>query len=95
MTLQNTKISLLAHSKSMLLAAQEADWQRFAELDVDWLKMLEKAVNEYGQEIENINLELLADNEKIQKIIEKEQKLILKNLQNNTKKMVSVKSYLK
>ncbi|WP_237263772.1 hypothetical protein [Thiomicrorhabdus immobilis] len=95
MTLQNTKISLLAHSKNMLLSAQRADWQRFSELDSEWLKMLETAVNKYGQQVEDISLELLADNVQIQELIEKEQRLILRNLQNDTKNMVSVKTYLK
>ncbi|BCN92983.1 hypothetical protein THMIRHAM_07680 [Thiomicrorhabdus immobilis] len=79
----------------MLLSAQRADWQRFSELDSEWLKMLETAVNKYGQQVEDISLELLADNVQIQELIEKEQRLILRNLQNDTKNMVSVKTYLK
>jgi len=95
MTLEQTKLKLLSHSRLMLIAAENSDWERFSALDAGWQQMLADAHEAYGSELSVIKNSLVDDNEKIQKMIQTEQKSVLTNLEKNIKGISSLKSYLK
>ncbi|MEA1988950.1 MAG: hypothetical protein U9N57_07070 [Pseudomonadota bacterium] len=95
MSLQKTKVTLLAHSKNMRLAAEKGKWDRYIELDNLWKTMLENAVKEFGAELKTISSELLTDNENIQIQIKNEHQKLLSDLEKNTKSVSSIRSYLK
>lgn len=95
MNLEQTQIKLLAYSKTMLLAAEQGDWQRFTELDGAWSNMLKEAVSEFGDALNVINSELLTDNENIQIQIKNEHQKLLSDLEKNTKSVSSIRLYLK
>ncbi len=95
MSLERVKLTLLSHSKNMLNAAQSEDWFRFSELDSNWQKKIQSAIEEYGSQLDGIGDQLLRDNAKIQKIIHQSQKKLVSALQKNTRATSSVKQYLK
>ncbi|MEA1988102.1 MAG: hypothetical protein U9N57_02685 [Pseudomonadota bacterium] len=95
MSLEKTKLMLLAHSKNMLNSAESEDWQRFSELDSAWQKQLQTAVETYGSELDSIGGQLLEDNQNIQRSIKKAQGRLSRELQNNSQSLSSVKQYLK
>lgn len=95
MNLEKTKLTLLAHSKKLLIASQEGDWERYSELESNWNDMLQKAQQEFGNELNVIANELIADNQIIQKNITKSQKSILNELEKNTQNTASIRFYLK
>lgn len=78
----------------MLDAAQQHDWTRFSALENGWIGMLQSSVNQYGDELMDVGLEILKDNQKIKICFELKQKVLLKELGNNTKNISSIKSYL-
>ncbi len=93
--LELTKLQLLSHSKNMLDAAQKKDWERFSALDQVWITLLRSSVQRYGDALTQTGAELLKDNQQIQACMNKEQKSLLSRLGEDTKKIASVKSYLK
>jgi len=94
-SLEKTKLTLLAHSKNMLNSALSEDWQRFSELDSDWQQQLKIAVEAYGADLDSIGPQLLEDNFNIQNSIKKAQGRISQELQKNSQSLSSVKQYLK
>ncbi len=95
MNLKTTKITLLAHSKNMLLAAQQNQWTRFSELEAGWMVRLQASVEKYGEPLNSIGSELIKDNQEIQECLALEQKKMLRELEQSTKNTSSIKSYLK
>lgn len=95
MNLEITKVSLLAHSKNMLLAAQQNQWTRFSELEAGWLVWLQASVEQYGEALNSIGSELIKDNQQIQEYLASEQKKMLSELDKSTQNISSIKSYLK
>jgi len=95
MSLEKTRLKLISHSKLMVLAAESGDWERFAVLDNGWQDMLSSAHNQYGAELSEIKASLVEDNQKVQRLIEKEQKSVLTSMEKNAKGLSSLKSYLK
>jgi len=95
MPLEKAKLKLLTHSKNMLVAAQLRDWSRFSELEVLWLPLLQAVDQEYGSEVNDIGEALIEDNQLIQSLIQKEQKVLLQELEQSSKNTSSLKSYLK
>ncbi|QCU90458.1 hypothetical protein [Thiomicrorhabdus sediminis] len=94
-SLQQTRLNLLTHSKNMLNASLDHEWQRYNELDSVWLEMLENASKEFGEQLDDIGAELMSDNEKIRENIQRAQQSLLSELEKETQKFSSVKSYLK
>lgn len=95
MSLERQKLTLLSHSKNMLMAAETQNWQRFMELDSTWQAQLSNAFNNHGAELDSIGEALLDDNKKIQKCIKKAQSELANDLQKNNQSLSSVKRYLK
>ncbi|MEA1988345.1 MAG: hypothetical protein U9N57_03920 [Pseudomonadota bacterium] len=95
MNLEKTKLYLLSYSKNMLIAAQQSNWEKFLELDSEWLQILQAKNDEYGEELSSINSELLNDNLLIQELIKLEQKSIVEVFEQQNKNKSSIKSYLK
>ncbi|WP_321324302.1 hypothetical protein [Thiomicrorhabdus sp.] len=95
MSLEKIKITLLSHSKNLLIAAEDQNWERYSELEKDWAEMLQSAKNKYGDALNSIANELIADNQKIQKNITESQKSILSELEKSTQNTASIRSYLK
>ena len=95
MVFEKQKLTLLAHSKNMLNAAQAEDWQRFSELDSSWQTQLESAVDKFGSQLDEIGEQLLEDNQNIQKKIKSTQAKLANELQKNSQSRTSVKQYLK
>lgn len=79
----------------MLNAAQSGDWERYVELDGTWLKMLQDANAQYGQELSIISASLLDDSKAIQQAISDSQKSIVEEVANVAKATASIKNYLK
>jgi len=79
----------------MLLAAQAHNWARFSELESFWMSILKKATKEHGAELNTLGKALIEDNQKIQSLIENEQKQLLEALEQSNKNTSSIKSYLK
>lgn len=94
-SLEKTKITLLAHSKNMLNAAQSGDWDQFSALDTVWLPMLQSALEEYGHHLEKVVVQVLQDNQAIQSCITHAQKQMAAEMQQNTHATTSLKKYLK
>jgi len=94
-SLEKVKLTLLAHSKNMLNAAQAEDWQRFSELDSAWQPQLQEAVETYGSQLDAIGEQLLHDNQLIQDYIKQVQQNLAAELQKNNQSLTSVKQYLK
>lgn len=95
MSAEKARLTLLAHSKNMLNAAQAEDWQQFSELDSMWQTKLESAVDSYGSELDPIGEQLLEDNQKIQQCIKNAQQKLINELQKSNQSHSSVKQYLK
>lgn len=79
----------------MLNAALSEDWQRFSELDSEWQKKLQTAVETYGSQLDSIGDQLLQDNKMIQSYIKQVQNTLSSELQKNNQSLSSVKQYLK
>lgn len=94
-SLEKKKIQLLAHSKNMLNAAKSEDWEQFAALDTVWLSMLQSAVEEHGNQLEHVIVQILQDNQTIQACIADSQKRMAAEMQQNTHATTSLKKYLK
>lgn len=95
LSLEQTKLNLLAHSKNMVNAAESLQWQQLTELDNRWNSMLEKAVQEYGEDLSGIAEQILEDNEKIAKSLQEAQQEIASEMQQDTHIAASIKEYLK
>ncbi|MEA1988104.1 MAG: flagellar protein FliT [Pseudomonadota bacterium] len=95
MTSETIKLVLLTHSKNMLNAAESGDWKRFSELDSDWQKQLQAAVELHGSALDSIGTQLIEDNHNIQRCIKKAQDRLSQELQKNNQSLSSVKQYLK
>jgi hypothetical protein len=93
--LHKTKLGLLAHSRNMLNAAQSQDWTAFSALESQWPLLLEEAVKAFGEQLEPIRAQLLADNRQIQTCIRQAQQALASELQRNTQAASAVKQYLK
>ena len=92
--LEMTKLQLLSHSKNMLDAAQQNDWERLSALENGWLRRLQSSVEQYGDELRQTGEEILKDSQKIQACVALKQKMLSKELGQNTKNISSIKSYL-
>jgi len=92
--LEMTKLQLLSHSKNMLDAAQKHDWDRLSALESGWLKRLQFAVEQYGDELRQTGQEILKDSQQIQACVALKQKSLSETLGKNTKNIASIKSYL-
>ena len=95
MDLEKTKILLLSHSKSLVIAAESQDWERYSILESNWAGLLKRAQQTYGNDLNIIANELIADNQKIQNSIVESQKSLLGELEKNTQNTASIRSYLK
>lgn len=94
-SLNATKVQLLAHSKTLLMAAQQSNWQQFAQLEASWPGVLHQAVQQYGTQINSIGAALLDDNKVISQLIEQEQHSLAVTLQKSSRANSAVKQYLK
>lgn len=95
MSLQKTKLTLLAHSTNMLNAASAQDWTQFQTLEMQWNDMLETAFSEHGDALQSIVPQLLEDNQTIQNFIKKAQSQLSAEVQQSAQSVQSVKQYLK
>ncbi|QBZ83476.1 flagellar protein FliT [Hydrogenovibrio crunogenus] len=95
MSVEQTKLNLLAHSKNMLNAAESRQWQELTELDHLWHPMLENAVEEYGEALSGIVEQILEDNEIIAKYLQEAQQETASEMQQDTHIAASIKEYLK
>lgn len=79
----------------MVNAAESLQWQQLTELDNRWHSMLEKAVEEYGEDLSEIAEQILEDNKKIAKSLQEAQQEIASEMQQDTHIAASIKEYLK
>ncbi len=93
-TLEQTKLQLLSHSKNMVNAAQQSDWERLSVLENGWLRRLQMSIELYGDELMQTGQEIVKDSQQIQACIERKQKTLSKEFGQNTKNISSIKSYL-
>jgi len=95
LSLAQTKLQLLAHSKNMLNAAESSQWQELSELDNRWHPMLEKAVDEYGEGLNGIVEQVLEDNKTIAKCLQSARQEVASEMQQDTHIAGAIKEYLK
>lgn len=95
MSLAQTKLQLLAHSKNMLNAAESSQWQELAELDNGWHQMLEKALKEYGEDLRGVVEPILEDNKTIAKCLQSARQEVVSEMQQDTHIAGAIKEYLK
>ncbi|WP_319557806.1 hypothetical protein [Thiomicrorhabdus sp.] len=92
--LQKTRLILLSHSKNMLNAAQSQDWEAFLPLESVWQEKLEQAVEQWGQQLNEIIPSLLEDNRQIQQAIKSYQQDLAGDLKQSRYVHKALKEYL-
>lgn len=95
MSLEKIKMTLLSNSKNLLIAAEDHNWEYYSDLENNWAELLRTAHKQYGNALNSIANELIADNQKIQQNIIDSQKSLLSELEKSTQNTASIRSYLK
>lgn len=89
------RLKLLADSKGLVNCVQSQAWSEFAGLNSSFQAYLESATNEFGELLSDLLPELMADNQRIQDLIENAMKDTLSEHTAQLKNVKSIKKYLK
>ena len=95
MSLEHIKLRLLTKSKQLLMAAEEQDWERFEQLNRNWNGELQQAEQSYGEALEAIRPQLIADNQAVIENIEQAQKELAQEFNESSRSNRQIKAYLK
>lgn len=89
------KVRLLAHSQNMIIAAENKQWQQLVVLDSQWHELLKNAITDSVESVQEIQLQLQENNQKLQKILLSEQKKLFSDKAENRSSHNAIKQYLK
>ncbi len=89
------KIKLLADSKNIVNCVQNEDWIKFTGLNASFQTCFEENQQLFGEQLNDILPELLADNKLVQSLIEKAMKDTSSAYTAQLNNVKSIKKYLK
>ena len=89
------KLKLLAASRKRLDFALSGQWEQLESEEHPWQSLLAEMLEKFGDELQSISAQLIADNDQLLSLLKRQQTVLNKEKQIATGNLSKVQKYLK
>lgn len=93
--LELTKLQLLTESQKLLASVTQQQWELYPGLQANFQALLDNALTEFGNQLEDIVPQLLEDNAQLQAQVSEQQRVVSEERQQLQQRSQGAKTYLK
>ena len=94
-SVEYAKLKLLSLSKKRVDLALSGQWESLALQEAVWQRYLEEVLDKFGDELQILSEQLMADNDELSALVKRQQTLLNQERKKATNNLSKVQKYLK